>query len=692
MGWGSAVKNTVDTPRPSRTDWVRPEVVCAKVNLAKVVTIDFETYFDKDYTLKKLSTSEYVRDERFKVLMMGIKVGQKRTRVVPGAHVAKTLAGIDWSTHSLLCHNTAFDGLILQHHFNVIPAVYYDTLSMARGLHSNDIGAGLDEVARYYGVGNKIPDVLDQVKGVAELPKELYARVAQYCAMDVDLCFEIFQRMNAQFPASELALVDLTVRMFCEPVLRVDLPRVEQELKRELAERDARLLSVIGDDKEIKRLSKTFTKHQMLELAKKELGSNEKFAQLLRDAGVEPQKKISAAWIAKKPAERDDAKKWSYAFAKTDDAMMALLEHDDDYIRTLAECRLDVKSTNNTTRAERFLRAGSNGWKLPVGLSYARAHTLRWGGNNKMNMQNLQRGGELRKSILAPEDHVIVVRDSGQIEARVNAWLWGQEDLLEAFRVADAWEAKQSKLPKAQRQMATGDSRDAYCRFADSVYGFEVTKKDEMERFVGKVSVLGLGFQMGVDKFQTTLAKGALGGPPVHFDKATCSRIVMTYRRRNHKIVAGWAVCNQIIEDMAAGRTGEWKCLKWERDKVWLPNGMTLKYPGLKKSINEDSGFEEWTYTITRDGRERRTKIYGGLLCENFVQALARLIVAEQMLAIHRRWRVVMMTHDEVIAIAHKDDAEKCLADMGAIMSTPPAWCADIPLNSEGGYAENYSK
>ena len=200
--------------------------------------------------------------------------------------------------------------------------------------------------------------------------------------------------------------------------------------------------------------------------------------------------------------------------------------------------------------------------------------------------------------------------------------------------------------------------------------------------------VLGLGFQMAKAKLQMILAKGALGGPPVFFELDECGRIVDTYRRRNYKIREGRSICTRIIEDMATGRTGAHKCIAWEKETVWLPNGMALKYPELRSGVNKENGYIEYSY---RSGNSR-SKIYGGLLCENLVQALARIIVATQMLAISQRYRVVMTTHDEVVALPKTAAAPRCFDFMMKCMTTAPAWCSDIPLNAEGGWAPNYSK
>lgn len=696
MGWSSAVRKTeVATPSPSLKLVRTMPVSRHKPDLAKLVTLDFETYYDSEYTLRKLSTSEYIRDERFHAHMVGIKIGKKAVKVVPHEKIQDELDKIDWATHALLCHHTNFDGLILSHHYNIRPKFIYCTLSMARGLHSNDISARLDDVAGYYGVGNKIPDVLEQTKGVRDLPKQLYKDCAAYCAEDVRLTFEIFLMMLEQFPQTEIELINLTCRLFTDPVLKVNVPLVEKELVREIAAKEALLLSSLGTEKQVAKLlaqkdvqptsaelkklreagiDEPSNRDILLCRAKTAIGSNETFASMLQAQGVEPPMKISPAYFK----HRDESKKYAYAFAKTDLAFGSLLEHPDMKVRDLVETRLSVKSTTNETRAGRFIKAGSNGWSLPVYLNYYGAHTGRWSGGNKMNMQNLKREdpddpentGILRKSILAPKGHVVVVVDSGQIEARVNAWLWGQEDLLVAFKNADK-----------------GLDRDAYCKFADKIYGREITKKDKLERFVGKIAVLGLGYQMGANKFQNTLALGTMG-PPVFFEEAMCKSIVNTYRRENFKIKQGWDFCtNTILPQMARGIEGSYKCLHWEKDKIWLPNGMALKYPNLK--MQNDGEWDEWSY----ERKGERTKIYGGLLTENIVQALARIIVGEQMLEIDRMgYRVVTTTHDEVVAIVKKAKGERCYKDMLKRMQTPLDWCADIPLNAEGGFAENYSK
>ena len=285
------------------------------------------------------------------------------------------------------------------------------------------------------------------------------------------------------------------------------------------------------------------------------------------------------------------------------------------------------------------------------------------------NLQNLKRGGELRRSILAPKGHVIVVADSAQIEARVLAWLAGQTDIVNAF----------------------ANKEDVYKLMASAIYGVPVDQVTKDQRFIGKIAQLGLGFSMGPQKLQQTLKQGTMG-PPVDISEDECRRIVGIYRQKNWKIKAFWKKMDQVITNMTLGIESKEGPLEVGKGFIRLPNGMFLQYFGLHGTAEitrDDLVMTETTY-LTRTGR---TKLYGGLLTENVVQALSRVIIAEQMLKIHDAgYRIVTMAHDEIVIIAKKKDAKKALDFMIKTMSTPPDWAPDLPLAAEGGYAINYSK
>jgi DNA polymerase len=330
-----------------------------------------------------------------------------------------------------------------------------------------------------------------------------------------------------------------------------------------------------------------------------------------------------------------------------------------------------VKSTIGETRAVRFLKAAENNCRLPVLLQYCGAHTTRWSAGNKMNMQNLKRGGELRKSIKAPPGYVLVVIDSAQIEARTNLWLAGDEPKLQIFRDYDA-----------------GVGPDLYKVMAAQIYNKPVNEVTKDERQLGKICVLALGYGMGAVKLQDTLATDPFN--PVQLGLAECQRIVNIYRDFNQPITGLWKQMEALLPYMIHGEKIQYKAIGIDDKKMLLPSGLAIHYDGLTGFWSEwTNRYVDCSYT---NARNVTTKLYGGLLTENAVQALARCIVADQMLSISKRYRVVMMTHDEVVYLAPEAEAEEALAFGLEIMKTPPDWAADLPINAEGAYAKNYSK
>lgn len=633
----------------------------------QVVTLDFETFYGKDYTLSgKINMSEYIRDGRFHGHGVGIKIGKGKTLWYTGKNIALALREIDWTKSAMLCHNTPFDGFICSHHFKVIPAWYLDTLSMSRGAHSHHHRHDLDTIAKLHGLGGKVKrGALANTKDKLELTDEETRALGGYCVDDVNDTYEIFWKLYGHIPDPELELIDLTVRMFCDPVLEIDIPLVEEELSAELGGKASALLRAGVEPSE--------------------LMSNEKFAELLRKAGAQVPMKMS-------PSTGNPA----YAFAKSDEGFKDLLTDANPQVVALAQARLKVKSTIGETRAVRFLEAGKDGMKLPVLLNYAGAHTHRWSGGNKMNLQNLKRGGRLRRSIKAPKGHVIVVADSAQIEARVLVWLAGQDDVVEAFaKDRDIYSEFASKIygRKIDRKRP---ATNAAGQFVDK-HGNVVATKDEaykpdaLEGFIGKVCILALGYGMGPDKLQATLKAGVMG-PPVEMTRDECQRIVDIYRSANYRVKALWDRMTDVIASMALGHVGEMEPITYGKEHIGLPNGLFLQYFALEAETYVKHGricVSEASY-LTRTGR---SKLYGGLLTENVVQALARCIIAEQILAAKRAgYRVVTTTHDEIVVVCKEAKAEKCLKDLLKIMSTPPVWAKGLPLAAEGGWDYNYSK
>ena len=622
-----------------------------------IYTIDFETYYDKDYSLSKITTEMYVRDERFEAILVGVKKNKGPVKWIPKPMIAAFFNAIDFSNAAILCHNTAFDGAILSWHYGVKPKLWLDTLSMARPLHNVSVGGSLKALAQYYKLGAKGDEVINAIgKRYADFSKEELARYAAYCVNDVELTYQLWLKLKAEFPQEELLVIDQTLRMYTEPMIELDRGLLLQHLS-EVRSSKEKLLEMVAE---------AMSEGEKLDTAalKPMLMSNPQMATLLERLGVEPPTKVSAK-----------TGKTAFAFSKTDKAFTDLLEHPDERVRAAVEARLGVKSTLEETRTLAFLGIGERG-ALPIMLNYYGAHTGRFSGGDKVNLQNLPSRGNttIRRALKAPEGYEIIACDSSQIEARTVAWLAGQDDLVQAFR----------------------EGRDVYSEFASEVYGRTITKGDYTERFVGKTCILGLGYSMGAEKFRRTLALAK-----IEIDQYEAERIVRLYRQKYFKIVQLWQVCGQALTNMVQGRAGTINDkINYDNTGILLPNKLKITYPALRQN---GSGFEyiNDARTFRKYLKDRvlglpcddlpRTKIYGGKVVENLVQALAGIIVRGQMVTMGLAgYFVAFQVHDENVAVVPTAEAEAAEAHIIQLMSVAPAWAPDLPVACEAGRATNY--
>lgn len=616
-----------------------------------IVTIDFETYYDRDYSLSKITTEAYVRSNQFEVIGVGVKVNDGPVDTYSGDNPGKFLRSLDYSDKAILCHNTVFDGAILSWKFGIKPRLWLDTLSMARPLHQATVGGSLKALAQHYGLGQKGEEVIAALgKRRADFSPAELAAYMRYCANDIELTYQLFKKLRKGFPVEELRVIDSTLRMYTEPTVTLDEDKLAAHLTVVQAEKQALLDSLGGKGKEY-------------------LMSNDKFAKLLRRRGVEPPTKTSGTTGLE-----------TYAFAKTDLPFLALQEHHDPVVQTLVAARLGLKSTLEETRTKAMLGVADRG-RLPIMLNYYGAHTGRFSGGDKLNLQNLPRGGVLRSALRAPEGHKIISCDSSQIEARMVAYIAGQSDLVQWFR----------------------EGRDVYSEFASGFYGRKITKADKLERHVGKAAILGLGYGMSAAKFDLTLKRGK---PPVTIPEEEVDRLVRTYRTSYHQIVKLWGECGYALSSMVQGRKGRiGNVLTYDSDGIILPNGMRIRYHGLtcndrQFTYIQDRRMFDRAMKARLDGGKVDTgkgqipgqsRLYGAMVVENVTQALARIVVAEQMLKIRDAgYHVAFQVHDENVCIVPEDQAEQAEKDIVAIMSTAPAWAPDLPVACEAGTADNY--
>ena len=603
-----------------------------------IITIDFETYYDKEYSLSKITTEEYVRHKQFEVIGVGVKVDDGKTEWYSGPKekVRFWLGKFKWSEALVLAQNTAFDGAIMSWHFGIKPKGWLDTMCMGRALNGVDASASLKALAERYEVGVKGDEVVAALgKRRDDFTEEELERYGSYCRNDVELTYAIFQKMMEKFPAKELKVIDVTLRMFIDPRLELDLPLLEQHLE-DVIKKKEKLLEIAAANKE-------------------DLMSNDKFAELLKQLGVEPPTKISA---------RTGKEAW--AFAKTDENFKELQEHPNLKVQALVAARLGNKTTLEETRTQRFIDIAGRG-RLPVPIKYYAAHTGRWGGDDKINLQNLpsrgQNAGKLKDSIKPPPGYVLVDADSSQIEARTVAWMAGQTDLVEAF----------------------GNGEDVYKIMASAIYSKDVADVTKEERFVGKTTILGAGYGMGAEKFQLQLK---IFGVDISVNE--CKKIIDIYRQTYPKIPALWRqaqLCVNAILTRSATPFGVVDAVTFDATEkgFLLPSGLWQRYEGLQK-VTDAEGKEQYEYK-TRKGF---VKIYGGKVVENLCQAVARCVIAEQMVKISKKYKVVLTVHDAVACIVPLEETEQAAKYVESCMRWRPEWCQTLPLDCEVGYGDSY--
>jgi DNA polymerase len=645
----------------------------------RIVSIDFETRWDKnDYTLSKMTTEEYIRDKRFKAFGACIREygSEAVTQWYRGDELPRILGTYDWSKTAILAHNAQFDVSILGWRYGVHPCFIFDTLSMARALRGVEVGNSLAKLAADFGLPAK-GRAVHSTDGLEEIEAELEAELAEYCKHDVYLCEQIFERLVAGYPKSELRLIDMTLKMYTRPVLELDQKMLIEALSEESQKREG-LLAKLGVDES-------------------ELASNPKFAALLESLGVVAPTKVSKT--TGKPA---------LALAKNDAMFQALLNGDNEDVSLLCEARLKVKSTTERTRAQRFLDISQRG-KLPVPLSYYGAKSGRWTASkgSAINMQNLKRGSFLRKAIMAPEGYQLLVGDLSQIEPRVLAWLADYDDLLDIFR----------------------SGQDAYAQFGAQMFGVPGMTKDSHPdlRQSAKSALLGCGYGLGWASFASQLLVGFLGAPPVRYSKDfakklgvtteyierftdwednvtkmqeiphTCTerellihcvaakKIIDIYRATAHPVGSFWDMCSKLlVSSLAGGEEVVYKCLTFRKDEIELPNGMKLLYPNLRQITDKETRQKSWVYG------EDATKLYAGKITNNVTQALARIVMTDGMLRTSKKYFVAGTVHDEQIVVVPDDEVDDAKTWVLAQMTVEPRYMPGVPLAVEGGAHRRY--
>ena len=660
----------------------------------KLVTLDFETFWDsKDkYTLTKMGAINYIRDARFEPMCVAVGVNRDPVIVVEGAEMKDYLESLHLDEEGTVTvgHNiSGFDGLILSEYYGIHPWRILDTIPLMCYLGlSSIISCSHKALTELLGHGFKAAGtVLSDGKHRGDFTDSEWEWFKKYCWNDCNQCRMNFISMITaakQYTSKEnltdaLDLIDITARMATDPAF-VPSKQALTDYVGTLNEGTQAWLEKLR--------AALFFDFKTTDDMLKAIRSRTEFPKLLMSLGVHCPMKHSEKQGKDIPA-----------ISKTDLAFTALLKHPDERVRLLVKARLEQNSSIQKSRAENLLKAGGD-LPVPISLQAFKAHTGRYTagtqeGSDGLNFQNMSKRDPnqlaIRKAIRVPDGYTVLACDSSQIEARMLAWVAGQDDLVEQFREGrDPYAELASKIFNVPADVIHKKAKDSN----DPEHN-----KYKSYRNTGKTGVLSAGYGVGAKKFSDTLLRqGIQLDPDLQKHEAMAFNAHRVYRSVNWAIVKFWDTCSRMLSVLASYRaSGEhYWCLQFGRDDMliammdkipcteqWepcvvLPNGFHMWYPNLRVT---DDGL---VYDRVIHGKATPTRIYGGLLTENICQALAFDMLYWQAVRIHRHGiEIKANIHDCWIAVVPDDRAEADAKVMESVMRTVPDWLKGFPVDCE---------
>ncbi len=639
--------------------------VLAKVGWpTDIVTIDFETYWDQDYTLSKQEwpTVRFVTSDKFEATGVGIRA-EDRTGFYDPNLIEKAFGvlqekyGPNLERCVVVMQNAFFDALILHEHYNIRPKYILDTKQIASFLEARKSHA-LRDMAEEYGL---------KPKGDIKWSKGLHwddmstiqrSDLGVYCNGDVDITTQLLQKMLPLVtnPELELPLMNHTTQLFLQKNFKFDF-LLAMKIKGKVEKRADEIAKELGHTRAV-------------------ISGNKTFVVLMQEA-LPPGEKVPM---------KQGKNKMIPAFAKDDGGMKALLDHSDIKVRKLAEARQAVKSWPlHVKRVHNMIQQAkaSDGY-FRVPLKYAGAHTIRWSGCEGVNAQNFGSKADplinqVRNTLLAPEGHVVVTGDSGAIEARGLAWIAKQEDLIEAFK----------------------QGKDVYSEFASQLLGRPVRKPEKYDpepvakvlktgRDYGKAYILGSGYGMGAARMLVEMRKIPAFAEKIErgeIDISTCKRDIKLYRKTYSMIPKFWNDAEKAFKVVTKYsdqiRTVGPLVFHSHNSMVFLrlPSGRELRYPQC--AIRRSDSSIRWRYG----------HLWGGSITENIVQSMCRDLLGFWILECEKvGLPIVIHVHDDMTTMVPKELEEGSQMTLEKIMLSKPAWAEGLPLAVESHTGDRYEK
>ena len=661
----------------------------------ELLMVDFETYFDKDYTLTKMSTIEYIMDKRFEFTGVGWGVSPnwyaRFAWDVQGAiKELQVRYGENFERVTVVFKNAKFDATVLVEKFGIECPYTIDIDDIARHYDSK-MSHRLADLCILFGVGEK-GDTM-QFKGLrlGDMTHEQRDALKQYCKNDIRKQAKVFEVLMKYltWPEMEIPIAHHTLMLYLNPRLHLDF-KLAEDLLGEMETLLEEIIAPSGGTKKLLRSKIAFPE----ELQKR----------------MDVYAELTPGYTREVVALKANAKGTAMipALSKSDEAMQGLLVHECNEVRTLCEARIAVKSWPTHVKRVRSMIAQSfaSYGLLRVPLHYHGCHTGRPSGGEKINLLNLGGKGRtgqgthklismVRKLLIAPPGQSLVINDSAQIEARLLAWLAGQSDLIAGF----------------------ANDEDIYSEFASVLFGCEVRKPTDSERNdpdlvdwvremdlmrgFGKDAILGSGYGMGADRFYNNCRSNPDLRP--FFDDGTYTyafvdRLIKTYRSTYSEIPAFWKTIEGLFKFVI--RNPDQK-VYYQRDgsSAWNPKNavLTLWCEGSTVCIMLPSGRVLYYRhcAVAKNGSIswQYGHLYGALLTENVIQSIARDLLMLWIVECEKEdMPVVTHCYDEIVALVDDDRAEDSLDIMDQIMCESPKWAPDLPLASEGMISKFYTK
>lgn len=587
------------------------------------VYLDIETRSSVD--IMKYGVFPYRESPDFAVLMMGYREQrQKRTHITTDEEYIYDLVN-HWLAdgHTLVAHSTQFERTCLAPNS---PLSQWDDTEPRGGEHgypqklktlAEALGAEPKDEAGWRLINLFCKPQKDGTFARPEDHPEKWEQFKAYCVQDVDTLVDIDERLLDWPTPSERAIWEV------DQIINARGIKVDLELTR----------------KAIKAAEENQMVHEL---------------EIMELTGVRNPGSVQQllGWLEPRTGMPDLRKE------TVEEALSGDLPDD---VRRVLELRQELA----LTASKKYLAAlgGSNrDGRLRGQFKFFGAHTGRWAGRG-MQLQNLPREAlETDEAVeaaildlkmgLGASAHTLkalvrptlvgpfTVVDYAAIEARVLAWLAGEEWALQAFR----------------------DGRDIYVETAERMGG--------LTRYQGKVAVLALGYNGAVGSLAAMGAQGS---------EDELLMLVRQWRKANPSIVKFWTMMEDAfrsggpvgrhIRVVAHGKT------RWIR----LPSGRAITYHGC--TFGKRIRFKDPRYGVGTD-------TYGGRLTENVTQAVARDILGAALVRLEERgYPVVGHVHDEVLV-----DGEYPVEDVSAIMCELPDWAAGLPIDAEGFVSERYKK